>query len=155
MWNVSTSLVFPMLDDIHSTHTEPQTLLDEWLTTCLSPESSGWPMLVYDDDTLSYGDMLRISRGIVTQVLKNARRPTVAIVSPNHPTTLAVFLATWLLNGIVAPIDPHAPPVLLEGMFRSINPHVVVVADTNSTAIEVAHGQYSPRIRTLTAGVSH
>ena len=82
-------------------------------------------------DTLTYVQLLALASALTPQVIPTAvlgqkKKPVVAIISENHPYTLAIILSTWLAGGVVASLDVHAPEPLLRGMLEAVNPNVVV-----------------------------
>ncbi|KAH8110239.1 hypothetical protein DFH11DRAFT_1514493 [Phellopilus nigrolimitatus] len=82
-------------------------------------------------DSLTYGQLLSLALKIAEDLrLRFGEKPTVAFVSENHPYVLAVILATWLLGGVAAPLDYHAPEALLRGMLEGIRPACVVLPET-------------------------
>lgn len=105
-----------------------KTLIDEFINLSVSSESSQWHSMECGEDKLTYAQLHTIAHGLAADsLLKYGVRPTVAIISENHPYTFAVILATWMLGGVVAPLDYHAPDVLMRGMLSAIEPACVVL----------------------------
>ena len=67
-------------------------------------------------------------------------KPIVSIVSDNNPYVLAVILATWLLGGVAAPLDFHAPEALLKGMLEGIRPHCVILPESSEGNVKLIKG---------------
>ena len=118
------------------------TAIDRFVQVAQSPDTSGNQAIDCCGDELSYSQLFAIVYGIA-QELRNkfGNRPIVAIVCENTPYTLATILATWLLGGIAAPLDVHAPETLLKGMLEGVRPTCVVLPDTASGNIKLVQGE--------------
>lgn len=94
-------------------------------------------------DSLTYGQLLSLALKISEDLrLRFGEKPTVAFVSENHPYVLAVILATWLLGGVAAPLDYHAPEALLRGMLEGIRPACVVLPETAEGNVALIKGSF-------------
>nr|WGJ61594.1 polyketide synthase 1 [Sanghuangporus sanghuang] len=89
-------------------------------------------------DTLTYAQLLALASGIASKLRSSfGEKPIVSIVSDNNPYVLAVILATWLIGGVAAPLDFHAPEALLKGMLDGIRPHCVVLPDSSEGNVKL------------------
>ena len=117
------------------------TVIDRFIQLASSPETSDFKAIDCCGDELTYAQFLVVVHGIAHELLdKFGPRPTVAIVSENTPYTLATILATWLLGGVPAPLDVHAPESLLKGMLNGVRPTCVVLPDTATGSIKLVEG---------------
>ena len=92
-------------------------------------------------DTLTYAQLLAIAGGISKELRsKFGDKLVVSIVSDNNPYVLAVILAVWLLGGVAAPLDFHAPEALLKGMLEGIRPSCVVLPETSEGNVKLVSG---------------
>ncbi|EIN06933.1 polyketide synthetase [Punctularia strigosozonata HHB-11173 SS5] len=124
---------------------KPATLVDAWIETCLSEECALLPMAECGPDSLTYQDMLSVCCILAEELERDyGPTPTVAILSENHPYVLAVILSVWLLGGIVAPLDHHAPDELISGMLTNIGPQCVVVPETDARVQKIARSHNIP-----------
>ena len=120
------------------------TLLDSFLHTARNFETVENLAVECGYEKWSYGDLDVISTGLAIEIMETyGLKPTISIVSENHPYTLAVMLATWKLGGIYAPLDHHAPQELLQHMIINIAPTLVVASSSDEP------------IKQLLLGVSH
>ncbi|TDL21930.1 ketoacyl-synt-domain-containing protein [Rickenella mellea] len=116
-----------------------QTLLDEFVRLATSAQTSDLHALECDKDFMTYSQLYRVVQATADEFrIKWGPRPTVAVCSENHPQFLTIILSVWMLGGVVAPMDYHAPDVLLRGMLEIIKPSRLVVPSTHSTAIDIA-----------------
>lgn len=105
----------------------PRTVVDAFLRQATSPELQNRKVLECGDDFLTYGELLEVVVGFGEETKRMyGERPTVAIVSENHPYVFVVMLAVWVMGGIVAPMDHHAPETLVHGMLKNVEPSCVV-----------------------------
>ena len=119
------------------------TTVDAFIQRATSPESAEWDALECGDDVLTYVELLQVAKGIALEIqdtCNGEKKPTVAIVSENHPYVFAVIFATWMLGGIVAPLDAHAPEPLLQGMLRNAEPSCVVLQSSNEKNVRLVGG---------------
>lgn len=116
-------------------------LLGVFNDTALQPDSSEWHVLECAQDALTYRQLWLISNRLSIDLYETyGARPTVAIVSENHPYTLALMLAIWKIGGIVAPLDTHAPAALMQGMLAKIAPDCVVMPVTDKSTRKIVNG---------------
>ncbi|KAF6747506.1 hypothetical protein DFP72DRAFT_1075176 [Ephemerocybe angulata] len=107
------------------------TLFDIFLKLARSPETKNLDALECNEERWTYADVDSISTCLATEIQKAyGLRPTIAVVSENHPYFLAIILATWKLGGIVAPIDYHTPKDILTSMLLDIRPTCVLVPES-------------------------
>lgn len=126
------------------------TLLDVFCRVSLDNVTAEYDVLQCGDERWTYGDLHIISSGLAIDLgSKYGPRPTVAIVSENHPYYLALMIATWKLGGIVAPIDHHAPPELFKAMLCNMNPTFAVVASSDELAKAIVSGKLSLPVATV------
>ncbi|KAF9473131.1 ketoacyl-synt-domain-containing protein [Pholiota conissans] len=109
-------------------------------------------------DCWTYGDLDVVSTGLALDIYKKyGAKPTVAIVSENHPYVLAMLLATWKLGGIVAPMDHNVPKDIMERMLSNIGPTCVLVPSTERVVQSIFQGlslachAFEPKETTITA----
>ena len=89
----------------------------------------------------SYGDLDVISTGLAIEIKETyGLKPTITIVSENHPYILAIMLATWKLGGIYAHLDHHAPQELLQHMITNIAPTLVVAPSSDEPINQLLRG---------------
>lgn len=92
-------------------------------------------------DVLTYGQLLALVEVFAAELhSKFGDRPVVSFVSENHPYVLISILATWLLGGVIAPLDYHAPEALLRGMLEGVHPTCVILPDTAVGNIAIVKG---------------
>ncbi|KIM43994.1 hypothetical protein M413DRAFT_372837 [Hebeloma cylindrosporum] len=115
-----------------------ETLLDAFLQTARSPSSIEDLVLECGLEQWTYGDLDSISSGLALELhQQHGLRPTVAVLSENHPYTFALLLATWKLGGIFAPLDHNSPPDMIKQMAENIRPTCVLVPEDMVTAREI------------------
>lgn len=118
-------------------------LFERFLQLARSPQTQDSRAVECCDEKWTYADVDSISSGIAEELQKShGTRPTVAIVSENHPYTLAVLLATWKLGGIAAPIDYHTPKDILTAMLLDIKPTCALVPDTEAATRRIVSGSF-------------
>lgn len=121
------------------------TLFHSFRDLALSPDTCERLALECGPDQATYRDFLKIVNRLAHDLQsRRGARPTVAIIAANCPYTLAIMLATWTLGGIVAPLDHHAPKVLMAAMLSSIQPDDVVVSTSDESIHEWVSGKYGP-----------
>ena len=92
-------------------------------------------------DVLTYGQLLALVEKFAAELhSKFGDRPVVSFVSENNPYVLISILATWLLGGVIAPLDYHAPEALLRGMLEGVHPTCVILPDTAVGNIAIVKG---------------
>lgn len=92
-------------------------------------------------ETWTHQDLDHISTGLAKQIgYEYGLRPTVAVISDNHPYTLALMFAVWKLGGIFAPLDPNTPESLLRGMLTNIGATLVVLPSDASGILQMIKG---------------
>ncbi|KAF7333309.1 Polyketide synthetase [Mycena venus] len=117
---------------------DPGTLLDVFHQHVADVHTRGRHAVECADEHWTYDDLDAISTGLALELKSQyGSRLTVAIIAENLPYTFALHLAVWKLGGIVAPIDYHTPPALLEPMLRKVLPACVVVPSTEQGTQEV------------------
>ena len=115
----------PMLPRSH-------TLLDSFLHVARNIETVENDAVECGYEKWSYGDLDVISTGLAIEIRETyGLKPTISIVSENHPYILAVMLATWKLGGVYTPLDHHAPQELLQQMIINTAPTLVVVPSSD------------------------
>jgi non-ribosomal peptide synthetase component F len=93
------------------------------------------------EERWTYGELDVISTGLAVEMHRSyGRKPVVAIVSENHPYTLATVLATWKLGGVVAPLDSNVPRDIMESMLLDIKPTFVLVPSNQIRVQKVITG---------------
>ena len=108
------------------------TLLDSFLHTARKVETVENDAVECGFEKWSYGDLDVISTGLAIEIKETyGLKPTITIVSENHPYILAVMLATWKLGGISAHLDHHAPQELLQHKITNIAPTLVVALSSD------------------------
>ncbi|KAF9524194.1 hypothetical protein CPB83DRAFT_898058 [Crepidotus variabilis] len=128
-------------------------LLDVFLATAEHSISGDRFVLKFREEEWTYADLDLISNGMANEIReRDGLHPVVASVSDNHPLALALMLATWKLNGIFAPVDPHAPPEMMSKMLNNIEPTCVFVPqDKAANQLQQVLG---PSVRSLSSGNS-
>ncbi|KAJ7808049.1 AMP-dependent synthetase/ligase [Mycena olivaceomarginata] len=117
---------------------EPATLLDVFREHVANAETRDRHAVECANEYWTYDDLDVISTGLALELESRfGARPTVAIIAENLPYILALYLAVWKLGGIVAPIDYHAPVVLLTPMLEIVSPSCVVVPSTEKGTQQV------------------
>lgn len=125
------------------------TLIDAFLTLATDPTTSSNNVVVCGQSSWSYEELHTVSSAIASGI-KNRYgegRPTVAVICENHPYTLALFIAVWKLGGIVAPLDHHAPPQLMEAMLQNVAPRYVACMKDDLVNTKIAQGKWRAQIR--------
>jgi acyl-CoA synthetase (AMP-forming)/AMP-acid ligase II len=119
-----------------------ETLLDLFLGLATSSNFIDKDAVSCAGETWTYGDLNTISSGLAkTLGQRYGLRPTVALISENHPYVLALLLAIWKLGGIVAPLDRHAPSNLMEGMLRNVAPTFVALFSSDVHNVRLVQGK--------------
>jgi acyl-CoA synthetase (AMP-forming)/AMP-acid ligase II len=117
---------------------EPPTLLDVFREHVANAETRDRHAVECANEYWTYDDLDVISTGLALELESRfGARPTVAIIAENLPYILALYLAVWKLGGIVAPIDYHAPVVLLTPMLEIVSPSCVIVPSTEKGTQQV------------------
>jgi acyl-coenzyme A synthetase/AMP-(fatty) acid ligase len=117
------------------------TLLDSFLLTARNIETVENDAVECGYEKWSYGDLDVISTGLAIEINETyGLKPTVTIVSENHPYILAVMLATWKLGGIYAHLDHHTPQELLQHMITNIAPTFVVAPSSDEPIKQLLRG---------------
>ena len=117
------------------------TVIRRFIQVASAPENADAQVIDCCGDSLTYVQLLSLASGIATQLReKFGEKPVVSIVSDNNPYVLSVILATWLLGGIAAPLDFHAPEALLRGMLEGIRPNCVILPETSEGNIKLLAG---------------
>uniref|UniRef100_A0A8H7XR57 Uncharacterized protein n=1 Tax=Psilocybe cubensis TaxID=181762 RepID=A0A8H7XR57_PSICU len=107
-----------------------KSLLETFISFARNSSTVERPVLECGLDQWTYGDLDAISSGIALQLYKRyGSKPTVAVVSENHPYILAALLATWKLNGIFVPLDPHAPLPMIRQMLLNVEATCVIIPE--------------------------
>ena len=120
-------------------------LLGTFVGLASDPDTAKNVVLKCGKEKWTYSELHAISSGIALDLgRKYGLRPVVAVVSENHPYILAITLAVWKLGGIIAPLDHHAPPNLMEGMLRNIRPICVVCPSSDKATQSLAKGSSCP-----------
>ncbi|RDB30961.1 hypothetical protein Hypma_000136 [Hypsizygus marmoreus] len=105
------------------------TFLDLFFDLCSRPNSAEKDIVSCAGETWTYGDLHVISASVASTIGNQyGPRPTVALISENHPYVIVLLLAVWKLGGIVAPLDCHAPADLMEAMLQNIAPSFIVAS---------------------------
>lgn len=113
------------MDNIDSS----ETLLHTLANHASDPEHASCNALECAQDSITYAQLWSVVTGLAAELESQfGPRPTLAIVSENHPYIIAIIFATWSIGGIVAPLDIHASKVLMEGMLTKIAPHGLVAS---------------------------
>lgn len=111
-------------------YNQEDTLLDLFLSIARNPDTVEDPVLECGSERWTYGDLDSISSGLAIQMNeKYGLRPTIAVISENHPYVLAILLAIWKLDGVYAPMDPHAPMDMIQRMLENVEPMCVVAPE--------------------------
>lgn len=121
----------------------PPTLLDAFLRTAHASTQAerNRAILQLGVEQWTYAEMDTISNGIANELEeKYGKKPTVAIVSENHPFLFGIILATWKLNGIVATLDWNVPEGIMNKMLENIKPSVVVFPEGQVQVLKLAQG---------------
>ncbi|TEB25720.1 ketoacyl-synt-domain-containing protein [Coprinellus micaceus] len=110
------------------------TLFEQFLRLARSPLTQNLEAIECGEERWSYADIDAISTGLAAAILKShGERPTVAVVSENHPYVFATFIATWKLGGILAPIDYHTPKDILMAMLLDVRPTCALVPEPEAS----------------------
>lgn len=118
-----------------------ETVIRRFVQVASAPDSADAQVIDCCGDTLSFAQLLAIASGIASKLLSRfGEKPIVSIVSDNNPYVLAVILATWLLGGVAAPLDFHAPEALLKGMLEGIRPHCVILPESSEGNVKLTKG---------------
>jgi acyl-CoA synthetase (AMP-forming)/AMP-acid ligase II len=116
-------------------------LLERFLHLARSANTQNLDAVECNDERWTYADLDTVSTCLAADIRKSyGERPTVAIVSENHPYVLATILATWKIGGIVAPIDYHTPRDILIAMLLDIRPTCCLVPETEEKTRRVVSG---------------
>lgn len=119
---------------------DTSTLLDVFYTLATNPSSSSSNAVECAQDALTHAQLWSVSNIMAVDLVNRyGRGPVVAIISENHPYTLAMILGVWMTGGVVAPFDAHAPETLMEGMLAKIEPDCVVLPATDEANQLIAH----------------
>lgn len=108
---------------------EAPTVIHRFVELALGADTALHSAVDCAGDTLNYVQLLALASALAREVVPESdtqKKPIVAIISENHPYTLAIILATWLVGGVVASLDVHAPEPLLRGMLDTVKPGVVI-----------------------------
>ena len=117
------------------------TLLDSFLQTARNIETVENDAVECGYEKWSYGDLDVISTGLAIEIKEvHGLKPTISVVSENHPYILAVMLATWKLGGVYAPLDHHAPQELLQHMIINVAPTLVVTPSSDEHIKQLLRG---------------
>ena len=121
-----------------------ETLLDVFLSTARDSNTIEDPVLECGSEQWTYGDLDSISSGMALELHeKYGLNPTVAVISENHPYMLAILLATWKLDGIFAPLDPHSPLEMVKQMLENVEATFVVIPDNEERLKELLQSERS------------
>ncbi|KAJ7768218.1 hypothetical protein B0H16DRAFT_1686400 [Mycena metata] len=116
----------------------PETILDLLREHVANPATRERHAVECADEYWTYEDLDVISSGLALALEERyGSRPTIAIIAENLPYTFALHLAVWKLRGIVAPIDWHTPPTLLQPMLAKVSPACVVIPSTEKATQEI------------------
>lgn len=119
-----------------------ETLLELFLGLATSPDLIDSDVISCAGETWTYRDLNTISSGLASTLGQQyGQRPTVALISENHPYVLALLLAVWKLGGIVAPLDHHAPANLMAGMLCNVTPTFAVLFSSDVHNLKVVQGE--------------
>lgn len=122
---------------------EAPTVIHRFVELALGAETAHNVAVDCAGDTFTYIQLLTLASNLAHEVIPSApENPVVAIISENHPYTLALILATWLAGGAVASLDVHAPEILLRGMLQAVKPNLVVFPDNAELTHKVCQGAY-------------
>lgn len=117
------------------------TLLDSFLHSARNIETVENDAVECGYEKWSYGDLDVISTGLAIEIKETyGLKPTISIISENHPYILAVMLATWKLGGVYAPLDHHAPQEMLQRMIINIAPTLVVAPSSDERIKQLLRG---------------
>lgn len=120
---------------------EEDTLLGTFLSVSRNPSSIENPVLECGSEQWTYGDLDSISSGLALQLYeKYGSKPTVAVISENHPYMLAILLATWKLSGIFVPMDPHAPLPMVKQMLLNVEATCAVIPEREKGLADLLQG---------------
>lgn len=120
---------------------QQDTVIHRFVEVATAPDTADAQVIDCCGDTLTYAQLLAIARGISKELRsKFGEKPVVSIVSDNNPYVLAVILAVWLLGGVAAPLDFHAPEALLKGMLEGIRPSCVILPETSEGNVKLVTG---------------
>lgn len=120
-----------------------ETLLEIFLNVSSSPDGLERDVVKCAEETWTYGDLHTISSGIAVDIAHQyGWRPTVAVVCENHPYVIVLLLAVWKLGGIVAPLDHHAPPELMEAMLRNVAPACVAIPSSDQVTKNIVESEH-------------
>ncbi|KAI5117734.1 hypothetical protein M0805_002079 [Coniferiporia weirii] len=119
--------------------TNLSTLVHRLIDVSTSVETSSAASIECCGDVLSYRQLLILSCKLAESLHHQfGEKPTVAIISENHPYVLAVIIATWILGGTAAPLDHHAPELLLRGMLQGVQPTCIVLPEDSTVNLALA-----------------
>ncbi|KAF9530718.1 hypothetical protein CPB83DRAFT_905059 [Crepidotus variabilis] len=117
------------------------TLLDAFLATARSSVEveRNRPVVELGSEKWTYTELDAISSGIAAKLHESyGLKPTVAIVSENHPYVFVLILATWKLEGIVATLDWNVPQSIMKKMLENVNPAVVVFPEKQTQVLQLS-----------------
>lgn len=118
-----------------------ETVIHRFIHVATAPETADEQVIDCCGDMLTYAQLLGLATGIAADLReKFGEKPVVSIVSDNNPYVLAVILAVWLLGGVAAPLDFHAPEGLLRGMLEGVKPNCVILPSTSEGNVKLVEG---------------
>ena len=87
------------------------------------------PALAWDDEVLSYGELLRRASGLAAALEVAGVGPgrVVAAVGERRPTLVVGWLATWLVGAAYLPLDPATPAERLASLLDDCEATAVLV----------------------------
>lgn len=123
---------------------DDETLLDTFLSVARNSSTIERPALECGLEQWTYGDLDAISSGIALQLYERyGSKPTVAVISENHPYMLAALLATWKLCGIFVPLDPHAPLPMVRQMLLNVEATCAIIPERERGLDDLLKGDLS------------
>ena len=122
----------------------PPTVIHRFVELALAADTAQTPAVDCAGDTLTYSKLLALASSLSLELAPGAeeRRPVIAIISKNHPYTLSIIIAAWLIGAIAAPLDAHAPEPLLRGMLEVVAPSIVVLPEGVELSHRICKGAY-------------
>lgn len=123
--------------------TSEPTLLHALANHAADPERASCNALECAQDSITYSQLWSVVTGLAAELESQfGPRPTLAIVSENHPYIFAVIFATWSIGGIAAPLDVHASKALMEGMLTKTAPDGIVVSSMDDATRAISTGAF-------------
>ncbi|KAF9012744.1 hypothetical protein BDQ17DRAFT_1344564 [Cyathus striatus] len=115
------------------------TLLELFLNLASDPATSGRTAVECCNDLWTYDELHSVTSVLAAELFETyGSRPTVAVISENHPYYLALILAVWKLGGAVAPLDCHAPSHLMKAMLQNMSPTFTAIPRMDVKNIKLA-----------------